>query len=411
MTAICGGGTSAIKPVGVAASQILSPDALATLFEGGGFAWLSTLVYALGYLTFDLTQICATDPPALPNVDSARFVSYLASPQGAQFLREDATTIAEYLLWYLYCECTSAPTPAPPAPPTMPTGVQVDTPPATSTGTSPCGYGGQIFGTYSYDANGNYQVPLGASTGNVTASRWYQLTHNTTLNDGTSDTPTPTTLTLQQLNASNAIVQQDVYTHPALQSGIQRVYSGQLAPGVTHFGLLLHAPTPATGQFRQYDSMVLYCTAPPSAVMQACCPPDPYLQVLINQVLQLEQLILESLPQGKVPYVDGVKHANLSGTGTVALTAQAVAIRVDIVSRPDPWPSHPGTPPYLYSLGFITPYAVGTPLRGSRLVYDHQIYEYPSYTDQIGWGLADQVVVNIVELQKASTPVSSLAAS
>jgi hypothetical protein len=114
--------------------------------------------------------------------------------------------------------------------------------------------------------------------------------------------------------------------------------------------------------------------------------------------MQLEQLILSSLPKPFGPTVDSTVHANLSGNGRVTISPTAAGVRIEITSRPPDWPAGKTDPAYLFSIGFITPRAQGTALRGSRLVYDHQIYEYPYYVDEVDYALALGVTVRLIEL-------------
>jgi hypothetical protein len=155
-------------------------------------------------------------------------------------------------------------------------------------------------------------------------------------------------------------------------------------------------PANAGLTFVEQNNITFYCDGPPRP-QQPCCPPDETSQQLLFQIWSTVQEILADLG-GKRPFVDSTVHAGLTGTGAVAISPSAAAIRVDITARGDPWPDNPGTPDFLFSIGFITPFAVGTPLRGSRLVYDHQIFQYPSYTDQIGYTLPAGVTISIVEL-------------
>lgn len=62
------------------------------------------------------------------------------------------------------------------------------------------------------------------------------------------------------------------------------------------------------------------------------------------------------------------------------------------------WPNNPGTPNYYFSLGFATPFAGGTPLKGQRLVYNHQVFSWPTYTDAIGYTLYPDVNIDLIEL-------------
>jgi hypothetical protein len=132
-----------------------------------------------------------------------------------------------------------------------------------------------------------------------------------------------------------------------------------------------------------------------------CCPPDPQLEsemaLVIGRLNEIWALV--SAGQGHGAYVDTVVHPNLSGEGTIGIEPSSRAIRVEILSDLTNWPHHPQIPNYYYSLGFITPVAVGTPVRGQRLIYNHQTFTWPSYTDQIAYTLGPGLTINLIELE------------
>lgn len=401
MTAQCNGAPSQIKPLGQAALQVLGPDSIAELVGGAGMAWFQTVAYGVGYLTYDLGQLCVTDPPALPTIDAARLAGYFnpLNPQGAFQLREDAQAIVGYALWFLYCECSDLSTPIPPKPLQQPTGVDVNNPGLQGFVANPCGVGGQDQSNVLFDSTGHgtyTQLLTRLPPSNVL---WYQINFLTAT--ATPGTPTtyPINVSMDEIGASSQVLRTQQFVLTPAPSGNGLTFSFTYTPGTQ--GWVLHMTQPQyAGQYVGTTGTYQWlCTPIPPTLLPDCCPPDPGLLALLNQVLQLEQEILAGLPGPKKPYVDSTVHAGLTGTGAVRIDPAAVAIRIDITSRPDAPTPNPYQPPYLLSLGFITPFAVGTPLRGSRLVYDHQIYQYPSYTDQIGYGLEDGITISIVELR------------
>jgi hypothetical protein len=133
-----------------------------------------------------------------------------------------------------------------------------------------------------------------------------------------------------------------------------------------------------------------------------CCPPDPLLDARLSQILQYEKIIVQLLGAPLHSHVDGTRHANLIGSGSITLVDSVDAIRVEVTSSLTGWPNNPGDPNYYFSLGFITSIAAGSPLKGWRLVYSAQTFPIVSYADQIGYTLPPGVQVAIVELIPAA---------
>lgn len=399
MTALCGGGASQPKP-GSQTVVSLGAVAISDFLLKGSASWAFDLAAALGVISFDLPTFCAQDPPALPNIPTERYLGYFnpLNPQGAAQLREDMTALVGHFFWYASCECVSAPQPSPPAPMPPPSGIQRD-PPALGTPTgTPCASRPSEFGSQTFDGVGNIIWTKVGDWSVAPGAQWLQIDQSGSQTDsGTAAYPITHTVSVQ--NSSGATIWHESWIQTGLVAFSGRpTRSFTLPAGGTQLSLSSHSDTGAGIGFGIDAAFRQYCSAVPPALNEACCPPDPLLVQLLTQILQTQQTILASFPKPGTPYKDSTVHTNLAGSRTIAIQPTARAIRVDIVSRPDPWPSNTGTPPYLFSIGFITPYAVGTPLRGSRLVYDHQIYTWPTYTDMISFNLEPNVVVNVTEL-------------
>jgi hypothetical protein len=399
MTAIClNNGPSSIKDPLSAASQLLSPQALIALFVGAELDWFAAVAGGVGYLAFDILNICALDPPPPPVVDAARFASYFASTQGAQFVREDVTQWATNLVWHAYCKCDTGPQPVPPPPTPQPTGIQVNNPTGTSqpTGTA-CAPTGAYSETTTFDSNGNHTATLPGESFAGAPVTWCKVT-TAWIWQSTQVFPITATIRWETTSGTSILGTSQWEITGSSNTQNQPDQTFQIPPGSNHWSLALHVDNGASLPFQYQISVIPYCNTPPEATNQPCCPPDPQLTLLINQVMQLEQLILTSLPKPFGPTVDSTVHANLSGNGRVAISPTAAGVRIEITSRPPDWPAGKTDPSYLFSIGFITPRAQGTALRGSRLVYDHQIYEYPYYVDEVDYALALGVTVRLIEL-------------
>lgn len=136
----------------------------------------------------------------------------------------------------------------------------------------------------------------------------------------------------------------------------------------------------------------------PGGIDVPCCPPDPLLDQRLTSIEQMLQLLANQLLTGNASLVPTAVHSNLSGSGSVILTRADAAIRVRVTSSLGSWPNNPGSPNYYFSLGFITSYENGSPLKGWRLVYSDQTFPLAAYSDQVGYTLPPGVTVDIIEL-------------
>lgn len=145
------------------------------------------------------------------------------------------------------------------------------------------------------------------------------------------------------------------------------------------------------------STLTIYCTGQsPTSINTPCCPPDPSMDMRLAAIMDMLQQLLSLQPLGG-PYQDTIRHSNLTGNGIITINPASSAIRVEVKNDLTNWPRHPQIPDYYFSLGFITPFAVGAPLRGQRLIYQHQTFTWPSYTDQIAYALEPSVQVDLVE--------------
>jgi hypothetical protein len=235
----------------------------------------------------------------------------------------------------------------------IPPGVQQLTATFAASGTRPYGF----TGLYVFDAAGNYlSTPL--------AVDW---------SDPPSITPNPVTRTATlPANAHSWIWEYESY------------WGG---PGFNQ---------PAPGQMTTQFSYT--CSTTPNQPVVPCCPPDPSTDIRLRSIQEMLMYLTQHGSASAVSHIDGTRHAGLSGAGTVTLVAQVDAIRVEVKSNLAGWPLNPGTPNYYLSMGFITSIAVGSPLKGWRLVYQSQTFPIVLYADQIGYTLPPGITVDIVEL-------------
>jgi len=386
-------------------------------------AWVAAYAAALGVVSFDLTSFCATDPPALPTIDASRIAGYFnpLNPQGAAELRADMGDLVGHFLWFDVCQCTSAPAPPAPAPLPQPTDVQTNNPTLTTSSGTPCLP--QTYQNFEWQpGNGtidgvtyiwNRQMVVNQQQTIIqTPVRWIHIRdafYQGNAQQSLSYWPLTIRLTWYDANLTDIGHEEWVIT-PEMATGIPGVTwaptgwheANFLVPdGAYRYGMDSTStftwtdPSQPPSLFVDYV-IDWYCTAPPAALTSNCCPPDPTIDIRLQQLYDLVLALTPTAAPG--PYIDGIVHASLSGEGTIAITSSSRAIRVDVLEDLSSWPQVAQTPPYFWSLGFVTPFAVGTPLRGQRLIFNHQIFSWPTYTDMIGYTLTPGVTVNLVEL-------------
>lgn len=142
----------------------------------------------------------------------------------------------------------------------------------------------------------------------------------------------------------------------------------------------------------------------PTQLEVPCCPPDPTLEIKLNQILSI--VLNLTTGGGVVPPVswhDGARHTALRGAGSFLISGAAIGMRFEVTTPPTGTKIDPGNPDFYWDMGFWSPYALGSPLRGGRLVFLNQSVELPEFSDQIGFTLRHGTVMNAIELLPTTT--------
>jgi hypothetical protein len=370
----------------------------------------------------DLDQLCAKDMPPMPTFtldDAKNFVL------GPAFMRAGGTSdkidaLLDNFLWDRYCICSNGTQPPPIAAPALPPEV---------------GFGSNVSQLSCYDAGwaGDLPVAVQFPSGSelemgerllpvIPGRAPIQHAYN-----GYTYTLWPTRPGISHLHTITQMpvpVDPNSTLTPVIQFDLwastqAHIKSWSIAgknPGHTAelnfeidantaymscFGLLNAGLIPGGVQDPiSSTNWQWYCGGDGTAAPSDCCPPDPDLMITLSNVLDVVLDIQRALASPAGVYVDGARHANLSGTGSVVLGAKTVAVRVE--THP-PIPTTivvPGTPDYYYDMGFVTPYILGSPLRGTRVTFNPHTVTLPTYTDQLGYTLRGGVLVDIVELER-----------
>jgi hypothetical protein len=390
---------SSVPVPGLGSTLTYSAAMLANWLLGQGMGWLAPFVPRIGGRSYDLPSFCSADPPPAPTTDPTTIANFFSplNPTGAADLNAWLIQVVDYNLWFHLCECSAAPQPTPPAPVAQPPTLNTQPPNTTPPADTSCLHG-SIFSTYSnpgagagIDAypNGTGAPLLGINPSTLKiVEQWGVNTAPFSFQvDYIADTPSAPGVTLGTKVVSNTALNNQtlVFAWPVGQTRIRQHISNWTGAGVV-------------GENNTFDT---YCNGGSPNASQNCCPPDPTLISMLAEIeYDLTQLLSLSALQGA--YQDTTRHAGLSGSGTIAINPASSAIRVEVRTDLTNWPQNVQTPPYFYSLGFVTPFAVGTPLKGQRLVYDRQIFTWPSYTDTIGYTVPTGIVIDLVELTRGA---------
>jgi hypothetical protein len=319
-------------------------------------------------------------------------------------------------LWHQYCACDAPPQPALPTP--------VPNPSGTSTGgglgnaPQPC-----FSGSTAYD------VP---TTGAPPATTLQNITTQLLPTDGrlAQDTVSQPNRTIYGIPPGVQSIQFQSFQPPTALCPTSA--GSQIMPGVTFYnssaalisgGGVLSGPQypnnntsgslaiPATASYwyantgysfpncgavtgqAQVKTQVL-CA--PAGTLASCCPPDPSITLALNSVLQLLNQIQAELQHPAL--TDGTVHSGLSGSGSLVFTGVARAIRVNVASIPPGLSSGIGVPPFVASLGFITPLAEGVGMRSQRLSFQTQTFALDAIATGVGWNVSPGLTFSITEL-------------
>jgi hypothetical protein len=421
LTAICGGGPSGPQP-GVEANISFNGTSVAA---GAVILGLSTELAAIIAVTvagtvLGVNAFCAGDPPPDPGITDQDFAD-VKNPLNPAAFATAAGRLKDWYLnqyWHSVCECTGATTPPPPAP-SLPVPVGTNTGLPTGTLQGPC---------WNTSWNGNAaKIVSGAEV--YTDISPQVLPHNATHPNNSGSFPGVSTVvalptgvhqvaaTFSLPNGQPAGVQADVYVAFLNSTATTVLGSGHIqllggAPNINTFPVVT-VPTGSiywlaavTTSDSVNDEAVdvgisFYCANnDPNGLSAACCPPDPmvqeYLQLIVN--LLSKQYTAPAAAAPPTSWSDGIRHSALAGAGTITINAKAIGVRLEVTTPPAGVIIQPGSPNFYWDMGFITPIALTSPLRGQRLVFLKESFALPEFTDQVGYTLLHGTVADAIEL-------------
>ena len=419
MTALCGGGASQPLP-GVGAQVDVTASALVgfltPLIDPVTAELLAPVLATL--LQIDVASFCSTDPPPDPGLTLPDVFDAIAvPPSGTSFASQ--TKILNWFksrYWYNLCECSgSTATPPPPAlsnpgpatqnpglpssglqPPCWTASTSVTIAPGTGTSaTFEIDLGQQLFNAawLSPVTTGCAWEHWGLNANFPTINKW---TLSATVDANPPDSSAVGVSTTTPAGGGTCGGHQwltfpNVLTHATTQSVTNAQSANPLSSTMT-----ISVDNEDTVEHTITVTLELFCPNP-NAPFGPCCPPDPLLEGLLNQIMQLLTAVYQSLPAPLTSYADGPAHA-VTGTGTVALHAGTIAFRVNLTTVPPHYGATMGTPNYYFDLGWVTPAALSEPFAQQRVAIDGQVFVVPAVATEVFYTLNAGVAVTITEL-------------
>lgn len=392
MTSVCtAGGPSRAKDL-TNPVVVLSVSAIAALISKFKFTWAQALGFLVGQFTIDLGPFCAGEPPADPGFTAADAIAMynITDYNGQLAANAKLRQLIQRFAWYEFCECTSGTQPTAPSAPAAPSGLPVTSPPSLPGALAvPCRADPipllAVTGTQTFNRNGMVFGGLGAT------SLRYTFTNAVNTSGGPDvqwridfRDPFHGNVLRRQLNLPMVTPQTFTGTTPIFpdETSIIPVLTAQGGAGLTDTSGL----------------MELFCgNDVPGTADQACCPPDPMLQGMLQQILTLVTLIQRQA--APFAYIDGASHPGLSGDGGFDVQG-ILGVAIDITTLPSSYGLASGTPEELFGLGYV---ALGTAdghVHAARVEFDKTLVLPPQagvYTT-VGYTLSPGVVATIKEL-------------
>lgn len=419
MTALCGGGTSSIKPgvpqnVAVAGSLITA--GLAEISP-----WLTPFAGVIDGFLYQATNQCTGDPPPMPTFDASDVTNLIGGIFNPN-LNVTLTKVNNLLLnwaWWQYCVCDApAVTPPMPTPLPQPPGVQLQQPQAPT----PCFSGSTSYHPKIGNPGGgtgiNFDITPQLLPNNGSISQTFFLDPSIRLwvmppgvtsiafqsfepNTVGCGQAVPSLLPVLEFfdSASNHLGANQPFVgpqHPAANT------SGTIAipANAFYYVVLSGFSTPTCGD-PQGDAVTktqVFCGGGGTSLSN-CCPPDPAIAFALNQILNALQQLQTELPQRTTAFTRGTTHTGLHGSGVFALAADVAALDVEITSTSAAQGEIVGNPGHWFNLGWITPEVAGTPYASTRLETLSQFVPVRQLADAVHFTLGPGVTANVTELE------------
>lgn len=364
MTSVCVGGVASQVKTGLPDLIYIDTEFMASILPPQ-LVWLRPFLPYIPPIFIDLTPFCAGEPPTQPTLTDDIVNAVIAGGDLGAAVVAGNIIQAAILNWYWYqvCECTSGTQPTAPTPQADPGGLVAVNPPTlvTGPGATACA---TFTGTHAVDPTGSVGIALVGVAGAFSTSQQilpvgctrvdikYTNHASTSAQDeigfGTSIWNAAGTLIAS--NGPTSVGQPAHGTNPRLVT--VAIPAGAAYCQVVETPLFGSAPWTQVGTV----DLSFYCGgATPGQPLTPCCPPDPVLSGMMQQILGYVKLIQrQAVPFG---YIASTVHSALTGAGAFDI-AGLIGVAVTVTTIPDSYGRRGSSPTEYFDLGFVT---FGTP--------------------------------------------------
>lgn len=348
MTALCSGGGPSQPKAGVQSNLVYAAGAAGIFAVTPGAEWLAPVATAIGVLTFQASQLCATDPPAMPTFNTGDYFALVIADPGpaGHTARQKVQDALAAILWPQVCECVSGPQPSAPTSPTNPSGTSYTSapPPAQF---APCLTIGPFPHTVTATQTFNRSGPAFVS---LIQPSYLRVTTTTAV--VTSPAP-PITFAhqFQDVSGTNTVVHTYVQNAGLTNSFIYPIPND----GITVSEQTRITAGSGAGSTSEQTLWEVFCNGQyPGGTATPCCPPDSATQATLDAILVLVTLIQRQI--APFSYVQSTTHTGLSGNGQFAVQG-LIGLAVDLTTKPSRLGVVSGDPDTIFDAGWV---AVGT---------------------------------------------------
>lgn len=420
MTAVCGGGASTPRP-GMPALIEDSANAIAAALALLGFEVPAAVAALISPVTRITTStFCANDPPADPGLTATDLINAFEFTLPGVSLPA-INKIAQWWLsqrWYDVCQCSAVTTPAPPSPsnPGNPVGNNSGLPSGPTT--PPCWsvtFSDQ-FPHYSSPTTtppitrNDVGLPSGAT---LAVNNHYSGLADTAVaipagvNNLTLHSQSSIAVSGVQESLSAVYFYDNTGTYVGLLSAVccgtafpNPATLAAIPAGATYW-LIDHLNQNSVQASSVTTEFSFYCSGQsPTGVVTECCPPDPILETLLNQILALETAIYQSLPTPVSSWAESTAHSGLSGHGSIGLSGNAIAVKVTLTTIPSWVGVDIASPTFYFDAGFVTFTTVEGSYSSNRVTYSPQVFSVPLLGYQLDYTLENGCVATVTELTR-----------
>lgn len=397
MTTICGGGTSSAQP-GYGEAVYMVPSMVGALLNNIPTAWAVPLAGFIGAVTYNLSNFCANDPPAVPTFTAQDVIDLLNpyNPIAYGAAQDKFQDLVGAYTWYQVCKCDSVSTPSPPSPPPAPSGMPSVNPigvgPSYPTG-QPCASFQVAFQLTSGGGHSANQprvtLPSGSTNAQLTAQP-----DRTIVGAGVGGWQ----LNLQCFNSAGTFLGNAVHVEES-NAGSSLTMTAALLSGTTATSLVCSnfSMTVDVNIDAHYD---IFCGDPSSGgSVPTPCPTDPFVLGVLEQILALVTIVQrQAVP---FAYVAGTAHSGLTGRGSVAVQG-LLGAKIEVTSFGTNTGEVLGDPDVLWDAGWIN-WGNSDGVSPRQYISNAEMLTLPSlagqYT-QLHYSLEPGVTVTITELER-----------